>query len=103
MMRSMPARDELPTKNRRTRGLATRWRLRALAGGGAGFAAVAAILMLAAPFSAAHGTVTFVAPYTGFTQSSYNYASAFGCAGAKNTTPANWNATSGLFTPSIRD
>ena len=93
----MDARNQLPTKNRRTRDLATRWRLRALTGGGVGFAAVAAILMLAAPFSTAHGTVSFAAPFTGFTQVSYNAAGSTGCATAKNATPGNWNASTGLF------
>jgi hypothetical protein len=75
-------------------GLRSRWK--GWAGGGLGFAAVAAILMFAAPFSSAHGAVTLSAPYTGFTSTASSYAYHSACASGTNSTPISWNATSGV-------
>jgi len=62
-----------------------------------GFAAVAALLVLLAPVSSAHGTVTFTAPYTGFAVSNSAFVNATGCGHASNPTPLAWNSTSGTF------
>ncbi len=81
---------------RTSTGVASR-RFAGLAGGGLGFAALAAVLVLVAPMSSAHGTVTFTAPYNGFTSTTSAYVNHTGCAHATNPTPATWNASTGSF------
>ncbi len=53
------------------------------------------VLLLAVPITSAHGTVTFSAPYTGFSVTPANYTSVTGCAAMHNPTPATWNSSTG--------
>jgi hypothetical protein len=71
--------------------------LHPLLGGTALLSALAAVLLLAAPFAAAHGTVTFTAPYSGFTQTSSNYTAASGCAAFHEPTIPAWTPSTGTF------
>jgi hypothetical protein len=88
--RKEPNRSHRPS----SMGRLTRRRL-GFAGGSLGFAAVAALLVVVAPLSSAHGTVTFTAPYTGFTTSPSEYVNHTGCGSANNPAPLSWNASVG--------
>jgi hypothetical protein len=81
---------------RMSSGTGTR-RVRGLLGGGLGFATLAALLVLAAPLSSAHGTVSFTAPYTGFTTSTSAFVNHTGCGFATNAVPASFTPSSGAF------
>jgi hypothetical protein len=65
---------------------------------GVGVSAFAALLIAAAPFASAYGTISFTAPYTTFTSSISNYLSSSGCTSTahESVTPA-WSAASGTF------
>ncbi|MCI4340412.1 MAG: hypothetical protein L3J73_04005 [Thermoplasmata archaeon] len=66
-------------------------------GGSAALSGFAAVLLLAAPFSLAHGTVTFAAPFTGFGLSSSNYTYASTCASESQTVLPTWTSANGTF------
>jgi len=83
--------------HRRTTTGSAKRRFAGIAGGGAGLAALVAVLVLAAPLTSAHGTVTFTAPYSGFTSSTYNFVNGTGCSHASNPTAAVWTSSSGTF------
>jgi hypothetical protein len=72
-------------------------RLRGVAGGGLGFAALVAILVLAAPMTSAHGAVSFAPPYNSFTATPTSSATHSTCAGAANPVATAWNSTLGLM------
>ena len=75
----------------------TRRKLRGLVGGTTALAGFAALLILAAPFATAHGTVTFSAPFTGFGLSTANYTYASACASETQTTAPTWTSANGTF------
>jgi hypothetical protein len=72
-------------------------RTRGLLGGGIGLTVLVAAVLLAAPLTSAHGTVTFTAPYTGFTTTPSNYVSHSGCAAVHQPTLPTWNSSTGAF------
>lgn len=93
--RTPPRGTRLPGRS----GMAPRGprRTRSLLAGTTLVSGLAAVLLLAAPFALAHGTVTFTAPYTGFTQSPYNYTYASGCAAYHQPTTPTWTSSTGTF------
>jgi hypothetical protein len=93
---TMTTRKNTGFGRRETTRARLRGRLKGLVGGGIGFAALAAILLFAAPFSSAAGVLTITAPYTGFTSSASTYSYHSHCASATNSTPLSWNATTGV-------
>jgi hypothetical protein len=91
----MTENERATRAERRTSRGAVRRRLQGLAGGGLGFVALATILLLAAPMSSAHGTVSFTAPYTAFAATPSTYSTHYGCSGASTPVPAGWNLSLG--------
>ncbi|HYK93916.1 MAG TPA: hypothetical protein VEY07_07750, partial [Thermoplasmata archaeon] len=68
-------------------------------GSGAFLGGIAFAVLLAAPFAAASGSVSFAAPYTSFTSTMSNYLSSYGCgAVAVEHGAPSWAASTGTFT-----
>ena len=67
------------------------------AAGTGAVASVAALLVIVSPLASAHVTVTFTPPFSGFTQSPYNYSSATGCAGVHQSSLPTWTSSTGTF------
>jgi hypothetical protein len=59
--------------------------------------ALVAVLLLAAPLTAAHGSVSFAPPYTTFTSSLSGGSQGSVCAKDTNPTAASWSNATGLF------